>query len=718
MTASRRHALAAMCVCVVLVAVVSLIRWRHTRPWLPYSDHFAQNQVSEWIPYGGVWHLHDGIVTNRSDEGGAKLVTGSPDWTDYQVTADVQMREYDGDVGLVVRAGNLRDGMDALQGYYALLRSDSKALVLGIANENHLERRPVRLEGGLRPQAWYRLHIVVVGCEMAVEARDLATQRATYAALRDERGHCFRSGKIVLRSSYRGGAWRNIHVDRAQPADLQRLERHTGPALTVRYPIREDEYARMWESYSARPVDPDPEVPIWVHEVEGSPDEPAVTEIAALRSLSLPSQPVHLRGTVTSTSPLYIQDTTGGTRIENPQQGWLNVGDEIEATGRVDTLGSEQVLRASAVQLLWERTPVAPISIAPSQASSGQLDGSLIEVSGTLLSTRQMVDGSTTLRLENASEIFTLTLQRDAFNSLSGDWAVGSTLRARGICTPANDPSTDGAFTLRVASASSIQLLSGPPWWSGWRLGAWIALVLGILGAGFYMVLRGERSKMRAIMEERERLAHNMHDTLAQNFAGVAYFLQGLRKALVESGVPQAQVQDVSLACDMVAGAHRDASASIAALHPDAQGNGDLLPMLERAAAAMLEGSLMPLESRSEGPPHRLSPTQTDVLFRVGKEAIANVLRHAHATRIELKLLFAADTFSLSIADDGRGIESGTAAWGFGLRGMQQRCASIDAELKLISASGRGCTVEITVPYCRQDNLMRRLQRTLLRTVS
>jgi hypothetical protein len=426
--------------------------------------------VSEWTPYGGVWHLNDGMVTNRSDEGGAKLVTGSSDWTDYQVTADIQIRGSDGDVGIVVRASHLRKGVDALHSYYATLQTETEALVLGVANDNHLDRLPKRVTGGFHSRTWYRLHVVVVGCEMAAEAINLTTGDATYAALLDGRTDCFRSGKMALQSNHGGGAWKNIHAERASEADLRAFEKESGPPLPGEFPIREDDYARMWDTYFAEHPSPAPEVPSWVHENERRMDEPAISEIISLRSLALPSREVRLRGTVTSTNPVYVQDATGGMRIDSAERSTLNVGDEVESIGHVHLKGNEETLVASGLSLLWDRTPLAPIWITPAQASSGQLDGSLVEVSGTLISRERFTDGSTVLHLENSSQSFTVNLQYDAFNTSSGDWSNGSLLRTPGICTAADDPSSEGAFKLLVASASDIQVLSGPPWWSGWRL--------------------------------------------------------------------------------------------------------------------------------------------------------------------------------------------------------------------------------------------------------
>jgi hypothetical protein len=112
---------------------------------------------------------------------------------------------------------------------------------------------------------------------------------------------------------------------------------------------------------------------------------------------------------------------------------------------------------------------------------------------------------------------------------------------------------------------------------------------------------------MAAIVDERERLAHEMRDTLVQSFAGIGFHLQGLYNGIRSGKTKQAEaVTMLHGACEMVAHSHREASACIAALHQDADEGQDFLEALNRSTREMLsssDGALLPLEFIREGTP-------------------------------------------------------------------------------------------------------------------
>jgi signal transduction histidine kinase len=188
-----------------------------------------------------------------------------------------------------------------------------------------------------------------------------------------------------------------------------------------------------------------------------------------------------------------------------------------------------------------------------------------------------------------------------------------------------------------------------------------------------------------------------MHDTLAQSFAGVSYHLQGLRKLVrEEKGYPGALIEELDLACEMVAGTHREASSLISALHPDAQTRGDLLSLIERAALQMFEKRGPLINLHRHGEPRALPPALADVMFRVALEAIANVLRHSQATVIELTMDSASSGVSLVIEDNGRGFDPDPGKFGFGLQTMKRRCETVEARLTIESKPGYGTKITVT----------------------
>jgi signal transduction histidine kinase len=220
---------------------------------------------------------------------------------------------------------------------------------------------------------------------------------------------------------------------------------------------------------------------------------------------------------------------------------------------------------------------------------------------------------------------------------------------------------------------------------------------------------------MAAIVGERERLAHEMHDTLAQSFAGIGFHLQALYKGMRSGSTQPGQaVEMVQGACEMVAHGHREASAYVAALHPDADQGKDFLVALERATREMLpsrgQGVPLPLKFVREGVLQQLSMPVRDALFHIGREAIGNMLRHAQAGEMEVRLRYGPKEVIMEMRDNGVGFETAQQSDGFGIRGMQRRCEKVRAHLEIRSRPGEGTLIVVRAPYGLRPRLAEWIQ--------
>ena len=721
----RRRTLALIvCLFIAMSAIGAFVYLQNRRGRLPYYDSFARNSADEWTMIGGAWQINNGAVFNRSDERGAKIVTGSKRWSNYQLRADLQLIGHEGDVGVMVRVGDEELGIDSYNGYYIGLRSLDSALVIGRADHGWVEALPIAMKGGVQISVWYSLRVVIVGCNIGAVATNIATGDTTWAAFHED--SCVARGKIGLRSMSTGGAWRNIAVTQATEADWLAIRRHAAFVGEPIYPDREADYNKMRDAYFKETYTP---ARSYQSAVVGAPAEtagdidaePRLVPIANLRTLSAPADPVTIRGVVTLTSPLYIQDSSGGTAvlITAARTTALNLGDEVEIAGTPKSEELAAPFRASSIRLLWDRTEMAPLSITSTQAASGTFESSLVEVSGTLLSKRKDTDGVITLHMADVSQSYIATVRGWLSTAAYNSWEPGSQLRLRGICT-VSQPSPHGeSFAILLRSIDDVEVLSGPPWWSGQRILRLIFLGLTLLVLGVYLYLRIERWKMRAILSERERLAYEMHDTLAQSFAGVSFHLQGVRNSLRGGYSPKESVlEKLDVACDLVAQTHREASAGIAALHPDADEGRDLLVALERCMHAMLEGNDLPLTLVREGTPRQLSMAVRDSLFHIGREAITNILRHSRATAIVLRLAYEPKSVVLEVRDNGSGFEYNASASGFGIRTMHRRACTVGGELRIVSEPDKGAVVMVRTPYGARHTLadwVRSLQLSFLK---
>ena len=687
-------------------AVYALLAMNARR--LPYHDSFAKNKAAEWTSIGGNWQLLDGAVVNRSDESGAKLLTGSSHWKDYELDADVKLIGHDGDIGLIARVSDEEPGADSYSGYYIGLRSPDSALVIGRADHGWMEGRPAVMAGGVQIGVWYHLHVVLVGCDIGAKATNLTTNQTAYVVFHEER--CVDRGKIGLRSMSTGGSWRNIRVQATKPAAFAVIRAHSAFVATPIYPKREDDFDHMREAYFRATYSPARSYrpPSAGGETKA---ESSLIAIATARNSGPQVHEITLRGAVTQTSPLYIQDNSGAIEVQLAQQSALNLGDEVEVTGRVQGPEVSPHFLASSLTLRGDRTLVVPVSVTSTQAAGGAFDGRLVELRGTLRE-KKTSSNQITLLMEDADQTFRAVDAGDLSLQSYAALTSGSELRIRGICTvnPGSEPGA-GAFTILLRSMEDVEVLAGPPWWSPRILPRYILLLLALITLGFYVYIRVERWKMRAILDERERLAYNMHDTLAQSFAGVGFHLQGVRNGLRSGNLKMGTaLEKLEVACDLVTHTHREASDEIAALHPDYTESVDILTALQRSTRSLLESDMPHMELVRAGTPRVLSMPARDALFKIGREAISNVLRHSSASTITLRMAYESSQVVLDICDNGQGFSYAEQSADFGIRGMRHRAEKAHGSFELVTEPGHGVRVTARVPYGVRVGFMNWLQ--------
>jgi signal transduction histidine kinase len=190
-------------------------------------------------------------------------------------------------------------------------------------------------------------------------------------------------------------------------------------------------------------------------------------------------------------------------------------------------------------------------------------------------------------------------------------------------------------------------------------------------------------------------LANEVHDTLAQSFAGIGFQLQAISKA-IPNEIPRLR-QQVDLARTLVRHSHKEARRSIEPLDPGAT-ETDLMMSLVGSARKMVEGCSVEVVTVTAGTQTLLPPRIATCLLRIGQEAIANAVRHADPTRLEILIAYEKHSVRLSIRDNGCGFVQRGDLLGFGLRGMRKRAAAISGRLEIASQPGEGTGIEVTAP--------------------
>jgi len=232
-------------------------------------------------------------------------------------------------------------------------------------------------------------------------------------------------------------------------------------------------------------------------------------------------------------------------------------------------------------------------------------------------------------------------------------------------------------------------------------------MAAGMLVLGFLihvMYSRAEQGRRAAFLKERELLAHEMHDTLAQSFAGLDFKLRAIRnRTLRDTGnidglKLRAELQE---ACDLVRHSHGEARRSLTSLRPEILKERGLSEALSQVGRRMVAASSMEIKTEIIGQPRRLPVRLVDALFRIGQEAIANAVQHSHAKHVRIVLDYQRSQLMMAVEDDGRGFRADCESEGFGLTGMRRRAEGIHAKLE-IESNGVGTRIVVTAP-CKPD---------------
>ena len=671
------------CACGFAIVAVWLFTSRNFGQRLPFYETSQSGAADHWKAFGGTWEIANGAMRNESTERGAKLITGSPSWTDYSMDADLELLG-PGDAGVIVRVSDAEAGVDSYTGYYVGLRTLNSTFFIGKANHGWHSYPETTMDSKVEAFQWYHMHVTVVGCQIAAKVTSHSTGESKTLRLTPD--ECFSAGQVGLRSYSSGGVWRNIAVTAAK-GNNEKFALARADKLPIDDRIM---LARNIRGSYLQTILPT--------EDTVAPDRKGTVQpIGNLRLLaSHTSDAVTIRGTVILSTPgLYVQDSTGGVLVSKPHGPPLKVGDEVEVQGQLAAAGFHSVLRDASVQLLWEGEPPPPFAVTLNQAASGAYDSTFVEVDALLTNKKMGPEGNLLLEMEGRSQAFQAIMNPGRSSALFRKLSTGSTLRLRGICV-ADSRYTGNLkpFALLIRSVEDVQLVAGPPWWSWY-------FILRILVAGtvfalvaYVLYLRARNWRMGAVLEERGRLAHEIHDTLAQSFAGIGFQLQAIQNRLPDGDA--LLKQQVDLACSLVRHSHEETRRSIATLRKEAREECLLDESLSDCARRMVGPGSLPIRITTRGQACALPLCIENALVRIGQEATANAVSHAHASAVNIAVFYARDSVMLTIEDDGVGFDQTIATDGFGLAGMRRRAASIGAAFTIVSNRDRGTRIEVS----------------------
>jgi len=206
------------------------------------------------------------------------------------------------------------------------------------------------------------------------------------------------------------------------------------------------------------------------------------------------------------------------------------------------------------------------------------------------------------------------------------------------------------------------------------------------------------QAREAGVFDERQRMAGEIHDTLAQGLMGILAQLEAAE--LAEDDAVRRE-RHLGLAKGLARDGLAEARRSVQALRPQLLDGARLPEALRALAGQWTQTSGIPVRAEVDGDAVPLQPALEVVLFRAAQEALANIAKHANATRAGMTLTYMHDVVSLDVLDDGAGFSNGNINGngnGYGLAAMRQRLRQVGGGLEIESAPGDGTTVSASVP--------------------
>lgn len=230
-----------------------------------------------------------------------------------------------------------------------------------------------------------------------------------------------------------------------------------------------------------------------------------------------------------------------------------------------------------------------------------------------------------------------------------------------------------------------------------------VAVALGLLFIAHRLrirqLVRHQQRLMVERLDERERIARELHDTLLQGTQALILKVHSASE-LSRQGQPVHQALDNAL--DQASNAIDEARDGIEGLRNRAGLNDDFPSSLVRFGEELMKGDVIRFSVSVEGTPQALAPTVLREVYLIGREALLNASYHAKASAVELQVVFAADHLLVRVRDDGVGFQQGSlipvpGGRHWGLPGMQERARAIPATVSIWSRPGAGTEVELKI---------------------
>jgi signal transduction histidine kinase len=206
-----------------------------------------------------------------------------------------------------------------------------------------------------------------------------------------------------------------------------------------------------------------------------------------------------------------------------------------------------------------------------------------------------------------------------------------------------------------------------------------------------------EQGQRAAVFEERNRMARDIHDTLAQGFTGVIVQLEAAEDA-ISCGSRKDADDHLHRAGELARRSLSEARRSVHALRPQALQEHDFWDALKGTIKSTTAGTSLHTTFQALGKMPDLPQRWQEHLLHIGEEALTNTLKYAHAGNFETRLTYRSKELRLELSDDGDGFKVKDRHDGVGLVGMRERVEQMGGELKITSSRGKGTKITVLLP--------------------
>jgi signal transduction histidine kinase len=417
-----------------------------------------------------------------------------------------------------------------------------------------------------------------------------------------------------------------------------------------------------------------------------------------------------------SDTVLFVRDGPNSVKVETRVPTSLKSGDLIEVAGFPVMVEGMAVLQQAICRAVGVSTSPPPVEPTLVSLLDGTHNSDLVRIKARLVD--WVIAGqNSTLVFQTGDQFFKAlyTLPPTGTRSLPDK---NSLVNVTGICVINELEDVwfyqPRSFLLLVAEPDDLEVLQAPPWWTPERL--WRALIItGVVllaAGGWVWALRRQIGRKRAVieqqarhaaaLEERSRIARELHDTLEQGLTGLSLQMKAMETDL--NGTPHPVQSRLQFARQMLRQSRALARNAIREMRTETVPSRfeGLIDGIKRVANTWNHSGALAVAVEITGDPRPLPAPLEPHLLGIGTEAMTNSVKHGRASAIRVEIAYRATEVVLRIKDDGAGfdpvLQLEQSSGCFGLLGMRERAREIRGDLRILSQPGAGTEVIVSVP--------------------